>query len=289
MNMKKSILTLLGAIGAMLGSNAQITYNTTFSTVPASGNFFYVTKLGLAGFKYVVTELSSKTIKLFNMNNSLFTTFTIAVPGTFNPGAYVAYISDNLFDLNNDIEFIFVNTSTTSPQTKLYILNASGTQLFMKDTANIGIAYTQDPFTNPSGIFYTPNGVKMRLIRSNGSSPYGNTYEIYDLPGVLPCFECSTTGTVSGVSVAGVNQHGESLFYPNPAVDHVKLRYELSPGATQARIVIHDVQGKKVEEFKVTNDFNHILIPSSYSKGLYMYSLYVDDKLIKTEKILLAE
>jgi len=42
-----------------------------------------------------------------------------------------------------------------------------------------------------------------------------------------------------------------------------------------------------LEEFKITSTFDFIYLPSNYNNGLYFYSLIVDEKLIKTEKIIL--
>ena len=154
-----------------------------------------------------------------------------------------------------------------------------------RDSATVN-AYVPNIFSNTDGVFYDGVKTKMRLSVANAN---GNPakIEIYDLPGSIPCSECSSTGTVSGISAPNNPGTNNPVFYPNPVVDELKLKYELPKDYKNAEIKIYDLQGKLIEEFKVTNTFDFIYLPSDYNNGLYLYSLIIDDKKIKTEKIIL--
>jgi hypothetical protein len=61
----------------------------------------------------------------------------------------------------------------------------------------------------------------------------------------------------------------------------------LPKGYKTAEINIYDLQGKLIENFKVTDTFDFIYLPSDYNNGMYLYTLMVDGKAIKTEKVIL--
>jgi hypothetical protein len=278
--MRKFVFTmLLFAISRML--TAQVTYNTTF-TASSQNTMFYSTKLSAAGYKYVIVDYPGKTIKLYNLNNSLYLSISIPYAGAGN-SYYIAYLSDKLFDLNNDIEYALISFNATSM--KFHIYDETGALMFSRDSANLGMAYIPEPFLNQSGIFHTSAGTKMRLIRSSGS--FNTGFELYDLPGSLPCMTCAD-GTTSATSVvSGGVATQECVYYPNPSSGFLKLKYELPASAKHAYIDITDTKGTKLERFEVSADFDHILMPASYNDGLYFYSLYVDGKLVNTSRVIL--
>jgi hypothetical protein len=281
--MKKAVLIMIAAQLVALSAFSQITLNNTFTVSTNGGYGFYFSKLGLAGYKYVIHDNQAKTLVLYNTNNTVYK--TIPIPSSITTGYYVGWLSDDLFNLNANVEYALVTYGTVS---KVHIFDETGALLFSRDSANLGNFYDVNPVMSQSGIFRTPNGVKMRIMRyANATGPLASSYELYDLPGNLPCQQCSATGTVLGISTSGEVGEEEALFYPNPAQHNLKLKYELPAGSRQATIEILDVTGKKIESMEVTNNFSHILLPADYNSGLYFYALYVDGKLVKTEKVVL--
>ena len=200
----------------------------------------------------------------------------------------IAYLSDNLFNLTNDIEYMAVALGAGALP-KTYVFNDSGTQLFFKDSSIIttNLSYGE-VFLNPSSIFFNGQSTKMKLGRfgtQNTSIP--SRWDIYTLPGSIPCIQCSSTGTVLGKAEINAAEVNDPVFYPNPAGNQLKLKYTLPKNYNTAEIKIMDLQGKLIEIFKITDDFDFIYLPSDYNSGVYFYSLIVDGKLIKTEKIIL--
>ncbi|MEI6019694.1 MAG: T9SS type A sorting domain-containing protein [Bacteroidota bacterium] len=270
---------------------SQITYNASYSagSSTVSGSVLcYLTKFGSLGYKRVVDDHPSRTLKIYNTNNSLYN--SIAIPSVIPNNYNVYYLSDNLFNLTNDIEYLLVVPGTTSTMVKTYIFNDVGNQIFSKDSADIKAYNSLMDYRIPQIIYYDGSSVKMQLWKYSSqfiSSPSG--WDIYTLPGSLPCIQCSATGTTIGRPEYQGNNSSEPLFYPNPANDQIKLKYDLPKNYKSAEIRVQDMQGKLLETYKVTNDFDFIYVPSNYNNGLYLYSLVVDGAVIKTEKIILSK
>lgn len=256
---------------------AQINYSGTLSHVTHFGKFD-------CGYKFVFIDYAALTIDIYNVNQSLYK--TIAIPP--HPSATsmgVQFLTDKLFDLDTSFEYVLFTNSGTLTSQKVEIYNESGALLFSRDSASIsdnGLA----PYALNSYQYIYFNGIKteMRLIIYR----VPNVYERYDLPGHLPCSECSQ-GIVSGFAEDSKVPDKSATFYPNPASQYLKLKYVLPLGAKKAFIKVYDMQGKLVQDMEVTNSFDNILLPSDYNNGLYLYSLIVDGVVIKNEKLVLLK
>lgn len=282
--MKKILLFFLFA--AHSGMKAQIAFDYTYNgAYNVSLNKFHV-----SGYKYVKVDIPNLKIELYNINNSLFK--TVIIPPQSAPIQNISYISENLFDLDNQIEFALTTFSSSSAppislRYKFYVFKENGTQMMFRDSAYISLS-SSDIFNNTDGVFFNGLNTKMRLsIQSSVAVTGISKTEIYTLAGSIPCAECSSTGTISGISSPGNPGSNNPVFYPNPVTDQLKLKYELPPDHKNAEIKIYDLQGKLIETFKVTNTFDFIYLPSDYNNGLYLYALSVDGKTIKTEKVIL--
>ncbi|HOZ87025.1 MAG TPA: T9SS type A sorting domain-containing protein [Bacteroidia bacterium] len=282
--MKKILILLLVLFIGNLG--AQITFDNSYTSPLAIS----LDKLQFSGYKYVKVNIQNLKIELYNINHSLFK--TISIPTQTAPIQSVSYVSENLFDTDNLVEFV-VSTYTSSfsgPsqsfKAKVQIYKENGTLLFSRDSTSI--SQSNNPiFNNTNGIYFDGQNTKMRLQIYAPNFPSTIKTEIYTLPGSIPCIECSSTGTVSGISSPGNPGQNNPIFYPNPVTDQLKLKYELPKDYKTADINIYDLQGKLIETFKVTDTFDFIYLPSDYNNGLYLYTLNVDGKAIKTEKIIL--
>lgn len=281
--MKKIYFILLIIIS--ISGICQITFNHSVSTRG------YLVKLHVNGYKYCV--ITTNTINLYNLNHTLFK--SIAIPPPYNTtigNRTVLYISENLFDLDNGVEFI-VGRSMGSPSftCNVSVVDETGAVILSKDSAYLGgvtttwSAYTS--FMNQEPIYYDGTGAKLSfdIYPSFGSSSSIRN-DVYNLPGTIPCITC-TSGTVSGFAVIQDPYIESPQFFPNPTSGQLKLKYKLPNGAGIAEMKIYDMQGKLVDEFKVTDDYDFIYLPTNYNNGLYLYSLIVDGKVIKTEKIVL--
>jgi len=278
----KNIIIILLALACM-GSYAQITHDHTYSKQIS------LAKLHVSGYKYIETDLAAKQIKIYNLNHSLWKTITIPVqPYGF---AMVYYVTEQLFDTDNQIEFAVVSQTTTGGPTsplgtsaRLNIYNEDTSLVFTRDSA-IFMSVGADIFSNGVPVFYDGSNTKMRLTITHMPGVFSK-HEVYTLPGSIPCSDCNNGVTTGKAGIIKTNP--EASFFPNPVSDQLRLRYKLPEGAKKAEIRIHDSQGRLVESMEVTNSFDHVLVPSSYSNGLYFYSLIVNGETIKTEKIIVA-
>ena len=276
--MKRIILFTLVSLCLQI-SKAQITLDHTYH-----GDFYITSvKLSVSGYKYAIIDLPNMKLDLYNTNHSLFKSITIPpVSGTIQG---VDLITETLFDADNLIEFAVQTSSLPSGHRKFYVFKENGTQLMFRDSAQYVGNYGIVTFNNQNGVFSDGVGTKLKLIFYGVSNVIKT--EIYNLPGSIPCDECSSSGTITGIPASGNKNSSGAVFYPNPVNDQLKLKYDLPKDYKTAEIKVYDLQGKPIDSYRVTNVFDSIYLPTSYNNGLYLYSLIVDDKVIKTEKIML--
>lgn len=270
--------------------NAQITFDAAYTSTTSGQNLaFYSVKFGNMGWKYVLIDRGNMTIKIYNLNHSL--NMTINIPASFGVTGnyYISHLSDNLFDLNNDVEYCLTTSSTSTAVSKFYIFKDNGTQMFFKDSATVGGSTTMDVLFNQSSVFFDGTTTKLKLNRLTGSGFIPNRFELYTLPGSLPCVSCNSGGPVASVGSNSEVNPQEPLFFPNPVNDQLKLKYEIPGGAQNADLKISDIEGRVLGEYRIDRTFNQIYLPSDFGNGLYFYSIYVDGKLVKTEKVILSK
>ena len=80
-----------------------------------------------------------------------------------------------------------------------------------------------------------------------------------------------------------------SLF-PNPAGDYFIVEYAIAHHYEQAMIVIHDMKGKLVRSFQIKGKQNQVVIPTGdLNNGVYIVSLYINNKLEDSKKITILQ
>lgn len=281
--MKKTLIafTLMFCIQA----NAQITLSGSYSVAPT------LVKFSNYGYKYLFSTLPATAINLYNPNHSLWKSITIP-PQSFNQRT-VMYVSDKLFDNDTLVEYAYYCSSMQSspPYTvsaKIFIYEETGSLQQTIDSASyyFGTTYSR-VFNNLEPVYYDGISAKMRCtIMGNGMSAIRQ--DIYNLPGTIPCLECMPEAAHPGVQgLKSSSATSSPTLYPNPNLGEVHLKYDLPEGFTSAEIKVSDTQGKVIESFKLGPDFNDIVLPANYGNGLYLYTVYIDGKAVKTDKILL--
>jgi hypothetical protein len=74
--------------------------------------------------------------------------------------------------------------------------------------------------------------------------------------------------------------------YPNPATDHAYVNYRLLSDNADAKLVLHNVLGSPVGEYKLPSSENRIKLRTDDLKaGVYFYTLYVENKAVLTRKL----
>lgn len=172
--MKKLIILPLLMLG-LLSADAQITLDhiypnagSQFNGGPLLRTPMHMINLEVSGLKYIYWDRVLREIQFYNLDHSLFKTVDYSAAPVTNNTVNVAilYISETLFDLDPDIDFMYYCCG------EFYIYNEDMTVLF--NSSNM-LPY----FGNEGAVFNTPDGTKMILNRTNGEA------RIFSLPGTL--------------------------------------------------------------------------------------------------------
>lgn len=267
--MKKIILFLI-TIFLSIPAFSQLILENTYPSASryASANDdqqLYILKLEVDGDKVVFVDRVNKSVKLYNLNHTLWKTISFAGATDLNSnynGMAIMYISQHLFDADDEIEFLYNDKNTSFPV-------GSVTQVINEDGSILFTAIDQGPFVIANApqaqlpIYNTSAGTKLILSGTNNDS---NAY-IYSLVGTL-------ANGIKGYTDNEQNNLMALMAYPNPTNSSTRIDYTLPNGVNTGEIVFYDTRGKEVKHFKVDNTFNSLLISTEdLQSGLYYYNL----------------
>jgi hypothetical protein len=237
-----------------------------------------VLHLYYAGNKFVEKNDSLNLLTLYNSDFSVYKTINLPViPDAHFYNRWIHYLTENLFDTDTtDLEYLLYYQDTNLlPHVRIY--DESGSLLFQRDSAssypNFGNMRTGvHPYS--SEIDYIDSTFYLRLFTPTGT-------EIYQLPGVIPCFDpCSNSN--AGLSTGLKDNVNMPFFYlsdpvPNPATNETEINYNLPPKVQSGLIIIYDQQGSRFKEIPVYPSVNKISISmDDFRTGVYYYSISWD-------------
>lgn len=79
-----------------------------------------------------------------------------------------------------------------------------------------------------------------------------------------------------------------SGIFPNPASTSASLEYEITGDLRDAKIIISNVLGSSLGEYKLTKDLRKVQFDTSeFAPGIYFYTLSVDGKSLFTRKLII--
>jgi hypothetical protein len=68
------------------------------------------------------------------------------------------------------------------------------------------------------------------------------------------------------------------------------VEYEIAQSYEQAVIILHDMKGKMVSSYQLKGNQNQIAIPTgNLNNGVYLVSMYINNKLKDSEKIIILK
>lgn len=274
--MKKILFIALLAFG--MSAKAQISLEHTYDSAstfytelsPGSGSThsqLMIINFEVSGERYVKINRWARTIDIYEMNHSFIKSISLAslptMPATNGQLSDILYISEQLFDTDPKIEFLYC---TMSP---LYtgIYNEDGTLLFTEIAApaiRLNIPVQQLP------IYNTAYGTKM-ILSYTGSNITDFKAKVFSLPGTL-------TTAIQEDNTPLLNEYASNLKlsapYPNPTENTTQIDYTLPKGITHGEIVFYTLAGAEIKRFKVDNTFNTLLISTAdIEAGTYYYQL----------------
>lgn len=226
--------------------NAQILLEHTFTTNSGIGCFNTTTK---GTMFYEIPDTLTNQLKIFNEDYSIYKTITIPRPIGYS--VMISFVSEQLFNTDNSIEFLctFINYyPPVSSIINIYNENASLVKSF-GTSSYIVLASLTDYY-----------GSKTKLMISTYNKDFmPSTIEIYSLAGSIPN------------NVSEQKQAEMQLPFPNPANTIITLPYDLKKGSS-ATMNIFKIDGKFVDTKQIDSSFNRIeLNVGSYEPGIYIY------------------
>ena len=79
-----------------------------------------------------------------------------------------------------------------------------------------------------------------------------------------------------------------SGIFPNPASTSAALEYEITGELRDAKIIISNVLGSSLGEYKLTRDAHKVQFNTAeFAPGIYFYTLSVDGKSLFTRKLII--
>ncbi|MBI4930417.1 MAG: T9SS type A sorting domain-containing protein [Bacteroidetes bacterium] len=285
--MKKFILITLLAFG--INAKAQITLEHTYdsastygvmntSTTTSRSSQLMIINFEVSGEKYVKINRTGKVIDIYDMNHSLVKTISFAsFPQTCNGVPTILYLSEKLFDIDSQLEFMYLyNDCAGAVTTKIY--KEDGTCIFTEDSMAAWIMVNVQLQQYP--IYNTSQGTKMILSHQNA---YNGDANVYGLPGTL------SMGIQEGNNLL-LAQSSISNAYPNPSINSTRIDYTFPNGVSQGEIIFYDLQGKEIKRYKVDKTFDHLLISTAdIPAGTYFFQLQTSDQASEGRKMVVIK
>jgi hypothetical protein len=277
--MKKFIFFSMLALG--LNSTAQLTFEHTYDSAATynicSGNVnqLMIVNFENSGERYVRINRCGKSMSIYDLNHALVKNISLAslpLENTDIVGAIV-YLSENLFDTDAGIEYMYVADTGAGKFTWIY--NEDGSILFFEKGAPL-ISPTWHNQQYP--IYNTASGTKLILSYLNGQA------KVFGLPGTL---------TTAMKQIDDDQPHSSGFIsnpYPNPMSTGCRVNYELPAGINQGEMVFSDLKGMEVKRFGVDRTFDHLLISTAdLAAGTYYYQLQTSAQTTEGKKMVIVK
>lgn len=259
----KKLITVLFFQLLLTGAFAQINFETEYNH---SGAY---TNLSVSGTKFYVMDVGNNQCRIYHTDHSLWKTVNLTVPADHY--LYdVKFVSENLFTTDNNLALAYVYYSyDETGQYYTYfarIISENGTVL-------LTIPGAQYLYVNDLG----EEGVKLvAYVYDYSVYPYTIKTRVYDLPG---------EPTNSPVIEAGhFDLTGQP--FPNPAGEFTQIPYDLPAGIEEATIVLTDINGKNVQEYRVDRTFKNLYVNTGQlPSGTYFYRLITGAETSPAKKL----
>lgn len=242
---------------------------------------FYMVNLELSGMKYIHKSdvQGYRFLKFYNLDHSLWKTIDCnsfpvqPIPmGGFNYKFDALYISETLFDCDSAVEFLYTSIGNSTQFTAVY--KEDGTALLVADSCAPLVKVNIPQQFRP--IYNTPQGTKLILSDKDGYA------RVYNLP-------CNLSVGIDQMKIKS-NDAFDFELYPNPSFYESCIKYSLPIDVGNAKVLLFDVNGKLVKEYKVDNSFNSLFIDQrEIPAGTYFYSIATSDKVLATKTAIILK
>ncbi|MGQ0829239.1 MAG: T9SS type A sorting domain-containing protein [Bacteroidota bacterium] len=151
------------------------------------------------------------------------------------------------------------------------------------DTAN---------WTEISGYFIATGGEKYITIGNFKNDANTDTVRINNISGRDESYYYidSVTLMLCSDTAISVNELSDENFkinlYPNPSNGNVLLKYTIKQNGI---LNIYDVTGKQIEEHELSANGNELKLTNNLNSGIYLYQVIVNDKIVKSDKLVVIK
>lgn len=77
---------------------------------------------------------------------------------------------------------------------------------------------------------------------------------------------------------------------PNPTTDHVTFSFSLPKEIQKATLLIRDINGKTIHQIDLSSNSTRVNYKTTHlSRGIYLYSLVIDDTIQATKKLVIIK
>lgn len=250
--------------------------------------FTYI-NLGEVGEKFLLCDnsnLGQMNFEFYNLNHDLYKSISLdfslllfAADAEFI-SQNIYNISNNLFDLDDEIEFLISFTvieqdwggGSSTMNTYIAVVDENNDAILkVPGFLNISTGITNE---NDCIVAYsTEDGVKMIIKRVQNNLYY---YDIYELPGTL-----SENVKIINKDLFSLNN------YPNPVSDNSYIEFTLPNYETTATFLIFDINGKLVyDEQLFSNEGIINLNVEGFQPGVYTYIIKNQSGSVITNKVI---
>jgi hypothetical protein len=271
--MKNKILLILMFVSVVI--KAQITLEHSYPAT-SNNNQLFMVKLN-AGYKYQQLDPTNGTVKLYNLDHSLYKNISLMIPSGYTY-LTISNLSDGLFDMDNNVEVCvssYTYNSLVSPITFSYvtkIIKDNGTVVLNIPQCRYAYAYNTEA-----------NGWKLIATMDSLNKSTNEKFDVYSLVGSMP-LATNIKNNDSETSTELLNP------FPNPSNNHTTIPYELPLNVTTAQLVIYDMNGKALKTFTIDHSFNTLELDNSeFPTGTYLYNISSQNWLSDSKKIIVVK
>lgn len=260
--MKAVLIVLLGFTSLQTFGQLTLEHTYTNSSTMAGPDVNAVKQplmvhLEADGSKYVFIDREAKTVTFYNLDHTFFKSISFAGATVLNEFGLpdILYISQHLFDTDDEIEFMYsqgYGAPGTPFTSKTEVINEDGSIVFSENGfPATKVNYHQQQYP----IYNTSSGTKLMLSMNN------NDVNIYSLQGEL-----------TSLIVPMIDENLSDMAYPNPAKTDISI--PILHNSNNSTIELYDIDGRLVREVKVSSGVVEIKLDvQNLSSGTYFYIL----------------
>ena len=247
--MKKQLFTLLVIITCFCKSNAQ-----SFQLLDTTGAHGGSGSVAQSTYNFTV-DTSAALSFMFNVKNVTSSAITIKVKKRL------------IYNASNDAITFCVGVNCYPPSTTLSAAVTIGANSILSS------GFLTD-FTATN----TPNTAKVIYTIFNNNTPSDS----------IPVIMNYNVSAMAGIEQFRI-QNSEFKAYPNPASNNILFTYDLKNVTQSASVKIYNMLGSLVKTIPLETYTNNTKADiSSLEEGVYIYSIIVGDKAIKTSRLVVS-